>query len=349
MKGISPIVASVLLILVAVSLVSTYTIWSNRVFSRVSEQGGEEISSAAKKLFSDFNIEGISKQTIAIRNTGSSKLTASALTVFFDGEPITFAADFDALDADQSGSLALKELWKFGPGSHTMKVSAGSFSDSMQLTLEPASGLAGDWRFDESTGTVAKDSSGNGVDGTLNNATGTCGGTACPSWTRGKVNNALEFDGVGDSVIIPKSSSHEPMNTITIEAWFKPDVLTGTHFVLHKGGLYYIRHSGGTLEAVIYTGGVGSWVIVEGSIKTGEWHHITLVYDKTAVIAYLNGAEIGRDPATGNIGSPSVPGGLSIGAESGFPFSFFDGTIDEVRIYSDRAYTPDELYVLKQK
>ena len=52
-------------------------------------------------------------------------------------------------------------------------------------------GLVGWWKFDETNGTIAHDSSGNGYDGNLS------GG---PTWSTGKIGGALSFDGVDDWV-----------------------------------------------------------------------------------------------------------------------------------------------------
>ena len=52
-------------------------------------------------------------------------------------------------------------------------------------------GLVGWWKFDETNGTVAYDSSGNGNDGNLTNG---------PTWVGGKIGGALSFDGGDDFV-----------------------------------------------------------------------------------------------------------------------------------------------------
>src|SRR3569623_1006054 len=53
-------------------------------------------------------------------------------------------------------------------------------------------GLIGHWNFDETSGTVAADSSGNGNNGTLING---------PTWVTGQVGSgALSLDGIDDKV-----------------------------------------------------------------------------------------------------------------------------------------------------
>ena len=69
-------------------------------------------------------------------------------------------------------------------------------------------GLIGWWKFDETSGTVAYDSSGNGNNGSLRNG---------PTWTNGKIGGALSLDGVDDHVLTTLKS---PSN-FTISAWVK--------------------------------------------------------------------------------------------------------------------------------
>ena len=58
----------------------------------------------------------------------------------------------------------------------------------------PVNELKGYWKFDETSGTTATDSSGYGKQGTLN------GGA---TWAVGKINNAVNLDGVDDYVSLP--------------------------------------------------------------------------------------------------------------------------------------------------
>jgi hypothetical protein len=57
-------------------------------------------------------------------------------------------------------------------------------------------GLVLHYKFDETSGTTATDSSGSGFDGTLTNMSGT-------EWTTGKIGGALNFDGSNDRITVP--------------------------------------------------------------------------------------------------------------------------------------------------
>ncbi|RLG14926.1 MAG: hypothetical protein DRN66_00605, partial [Candidatus Nanohalarchaeota archaeon] len=82
--------------------------------------------------------------------------------------------------------------------------------------------LVGYWRFDESLGTNAYDSSEIGNNGTLinmnpglDNCTGNCSG-----WTiNGKKQNAVVFDSVDDFVSVADDNTLDITDEITIEAW----------------------------------------------------------------------------------------------------------------------------------
>ena len=62
---------------------------------------------------------------------------------------------------------------------------------TVQVSDALINGLVGWWKFDETNGTVAYDSSGNGNDGNLTNG---------PTWATGKIGGALSFDGVDDYI-----------------------------------------------------------------------------------------------------------------------------------------------------
>ena len=174
-KGVSAVIASVLIVLVTVALISTYSLWSSRIFGQVTSTAEQSTQATTKALFSNIGIESVSDQRVFIKNTGTSDLTTNALTVYYDSQPINFTADFSTLSQNGLGTLVLSGLWKYGPGSHSLRVSAGVFSDTKSVTASAARGAGGDWRFEEGTGSTTADASGNGNTGTL---------TSSPIWVQ---------------------------------------------------------------------------------------------------------------------------------------------------------------------
>jgi hypothetical protein len=79
------------------------------------------------------------------------------------------------------------------------------------------SGPVGWWKFDESSGTTAADSSGSGNTGSLING---------PVWTSGQIGNALSFDGSNDVVNAGSSASLDDLPALTLSAWINPATAT---------------------------------------------------------------------------------------------------------------------------
>jgi len=194
------------------------------------------------------------------------------------------------------------------------------------------------WRFDESVGNIAYDSSGNGNDGTIHEAT-----WAGPNWTtEGKFDGALEFDGVDDYVEVLSTSAIMPA-TLTVEAWVKPSKTGARQGLVSKWDgwvdasysleltsdnrfLFYL-HNGAATESI-----KGTTVIT-----TGTWYHVAATYDGINARLYVNGIlEAGPTALVSPMTTSSVP--LRIGASArGSPYPLYTpygGVIDEAHIYN---------------
>ncbi|MHC4540116.1 MAG: hypothetical protein ACYS74_10100, partial [Planctomycetota bacterium] len=89
----------------------------------------------------------------------------------------------------------------------------------LTITVEAADpSLVALWKFDDGSGTTAKDSSRNAHDGTLNGD---------PQWVAGQLGGALDFDGAGDFVEVPHTPSLSITSQITIAAWTKMSANAG--------------------------------------------------------------------------------------------------------------------------
>lgn len=84
-------------------------------------------------------------------------------------------------------------------------------------------GLVGHWTFDgkNMTNATATDMSGNGNHGTLTNM------TTRSSATQGKIGQALKFDGVDDSVLIP--TLQNLTSSASLAAWVKIGSTQGSY------------------------------------------------------------------------------------------------------------------------
>jgi RHS repeat-associated protein len=199
---------------------------------------------------------------------------------------------------------------------------------------EPPEGLVAAYGFDEGSGASVGDASGSGNAGTISGA----------SWsTSGKFGNALDFDGVNDRVTVPDSDSLDLTSSgMTLSAWIKPDAVDDYRTVLMKEGSTNYSY---TLYSSTNTGDRPSFefqnnqLLGPSALSTGAWAHLAATYDGAMMRIYINGVQVGTDPDTDAI--PVTSNQLSIGRNTIWG-EYFDGLIDEVRIY-DRTLTPAEI------
>lgn len=197
----------------------------------------------------------------------------------------------------------------------------------------PTSGLVGHWKFNETSGTTAADSSGNGNTGTVSGAT----------WTTGKVNNGLQFNGTSATVRANHSSSIGLTGNMTLSTWIKRSALSGTQILITKGDcvnnwLYQLfLNDANRLQ--FYTDGGGN-SISSGSVTDTAWHHVAATKNGTAINFYIDGASAGSAThgASAVISNGDI---LSFGSCGGIA-EYFSGALDEVRIYN-RALSSSEI------
>ena len=208
-------------------------------------------------------------------------------------------------------------------------------------------GLVGWWKFDETNGTVAYDSSGNGNDGNLTNG---------PTWTDGKIGGSLSFDGVDDRVALPNSALNGLTN-LTLNLWTKLNSGSQDHFFISGASSSQHNHF---LFGLTNTNEIHIW---DGNSKKnghsyppsnwdGKWINITLIrkIDGSGSQIFIDSINVNSTAYSAS--SLSIADeGLWVGADQdsvngGWQSTqFLDGLIDEVRIY-DRALSADEVQAL---
>ncbi len=204
-------------------------------------------------------------------------------------------------------------------------------------------GLVGNWSMDEGFGSTAYDATTYQNNGSLG------GGTAAnmPQWTQGKVGGALSFDGVNDYVDAGNGASLNALaDTMTIEAWIKPNSIIPTYPAFIQK---YSVGDGWILTAVSTINGGKTLFLIDGTsiyrysgnnaLTVGSWTHVVYIKDGSNLHCYINGA---LSDGTSS-GDPSALGtntqNLKIGTGQ---TGYFDGTIDDVRIYN-RALSASEI------
>ena len=222
----------------------------------------------------------------------------------------------------------------------------------MVMVLTMAGNVSADlvahWRFDETSGTTAADSSGNGLNGTL-------GGD--PQWVAGKIGGALEFD--GDDYVDLGAPAVFDFGTedFTITAWIKMTATTrGSIFAIggdDGGGIRYTLAMGegndNKLTLTMDNDVSKNQAMGDTIINDGEWHHVVGMIKGDVSLVYVDGVEDGTiDLPEGYDLSGVLQHNAYIGAITSNASNtlhaekFMIGLIDDVRIY-DTALTESEI------
>jgi prepilin-type N-terminal cleavage/methylation domain-containing protein len=205
--------------------------------------------------------------------------------------------------------------------------------------------IVGNWNFDEGTGTAANDFSGYYNTCTLINGTAWTADTPQKAAGQGAGKYALSFDGVNDYLDCGSGSSLNINNAITVSAWVNRGTLTAWDAVVMKttSGAWNDGYGLSTFGAS--DGKAHFWVTMYSSNYAtidwpAGWHHLAGTFNGSTVRIFLDGVEGTPDSYSGAITSSS--GHLLIGAYTTGGGSYFNGLIDEVRIYS-AALTASEI------
>jgi len=218
---------------------------------------------------------------------------------------VTYYWRVDEVQPD--GSLVTGDVWSFSPG-----------------------GLVGFWKLDEGSAFTAADSSGNNLHGTI---------AGNPAWVGGPAGYALKFDG-DDYVNLGNDSSLNMTAQITVAAWIKVDTFDREwQAIITKGdGSWRLQRNGtqGSIEfactgAFVPNTLVGS-LFGTVSVNDGRWHHVAGTYNGSRICLYVDGKLDVSSEAAGFIEVNDY--NVFIGANAEKPNRNFEGSIDEVRIYS---------------
>jgi hypothetical protein len=211
----------------------------------------------------------------------------------------------------------------------------------LSVTGNISAELVAYWTLDEGSGNMVYDTSGNNNNGTINGAT----------WCDGKYGKALQFNGQDNYVEVPSSDSLEIDENVTIAAWINwidaGDTWLG---ILANGqqngpwenyGLFVNRSSRFLYFTLSLNGGHVVQQTSNDVIVPNEWVHVCASWDGSKARIYINGQMKLETAQSGTLVPTGLP--LRIGHRNGSPH-YFNGTIDEVRVYN-HALTESEILV----
>ncbi|MFH0991057.1 MAG: DUF1565 domain-containing protein [bacterium] len=227
--------------------------------------------------------------------------------------------------------------WRVRAGS-----SAGwsAFSGSWSFTTAAISTLLGEYKSDantvllmhmnETSGSTVSDASSYGNNGI---ATGT-------TISDGKISKGRSFNGAGDYISVPHSSSLNYLSELTIEGFFR--ISSAVNYAgITKGTTQWAYSLALMGQRLAFTNGApgNSGTIMADSIPSNTWIHLAAIISGANVKLYFNGVKSVEStlyyPITNNTEE------LTIGIDKPGSVEYYKGLIDEVRI-SNKARSPQE-------
>jgi len=198
--------------------------------------------------------------------------------------------------------------------------------------------------LDETSGTTAHDSSGYHANGSLQGVY-QGGASINQSTVDDAFGSAVRFDGVDDEIFLGSNTARQNdlqalTSDFTVTAWINPDDTVGIQRVLSQdadgGDGWGFGLNGDELRFTAYS--VQDYDISAG-ITAGQWTHVAVVFDANFdATFYVNGVSIGT--VNGSAAADAGSRNWFIGSTG--RSEYFDGLIDEVRVY-DTALTADQI------
>jgi len=201
------------------------------------------------------------------------------------------------------------------------------------------SSLVGCWKLDETSGTVAHDSSGNGNDGTV---------LGNPQWTTGKVKGTLDLDGAGDYIDCGNAPILTFTDAITVSVWVNIRTVSSAWMAAVAKGENAWRISCNNTSQTFHFGityYTNANYSANGTIQVGlnEWHHVTGTYENSTIKLYVDGVLDTTTTGASPMGKSTTS--LLIGENPEATGRYWNGLIDDVRLYR-KALSASDISVI---
>ncbi len=178
-------------------------------------------------------------------------------------------------------------------------------------------------------------------DGNLNDVVGTANATfsgGTPTYQKGQIKEAISFDGVAQYVNIPS-----PVNPAmyTIALWVKPARTADAAVVTRTDASgpttswsHQLRIQGNAFHHYLWVG-AERHVAGTTTIVPDTWYHVAIVAENNGPMRlYVNGKEDG--PSISTAGTLWATGTrITVGSNSGHAMGWFQGLVDDLRVYSE--------------
>jgi len=211
-----------------------------------------------------------------------------------------------------------------------------TFTTAPQITVTDPN-LVAWWPLDEGEGRDVFDWSSQGNHAKL---------VGSPQWVVGQIDGALSFSGGYDEYVdCGNAASLNITTAITLSAWVNTNDAGNSEdnpYITKGNNSYALRHGAdNSIGFYIYDGGspFSATYMVSGAFN-GVWHHIAGTYDGSNLALYIDGELKANAAHAGSIDISAF--NVNIGSDAAQTWMWYNGLIDDVRIYS-RALSQQEI------
>jgi len=222
------------------------------------------------------------------------------------------------------------------PESSELELANGASNNNMQINLsDNTEGLVLYAPFEEGAGTTTDDWSTEKHSGTLYNM-------ESGDWISGKngKGNAIKLDGVDEYVQFdaPDINAGDPF---TFSAWFNSSGTQNAHakIIANYARANIYLGTDDKLYFLVYNNS-GYKSVHSEELTYNQWYYVSGVYNGSEMILYINGKNIAHQTIWES--GRDFTSTMGIGRDYNDWTGYFNGTIDEVRIYN-RSLTQEEI------
>jgi alpha-tubulin suppressor-like RCC1 family protein len=279
---------------------------------------------------------------VEVRNGATPIANAPVTAVILEGDAGlsttatgTPTAQFVNLTTNGSGQVTVYVYGGPNGGDIHVQFGAGNGTPSV-FTLSTGAVLVGHWMLEDGAGTQAADSSGEGHPATLVN------GSVWQTTGGYDALGAVQFDGTNDHLEMAGIPAITP--GVTLALWARSDTATwnATGVLASRRDAFILSPVQGTkqIEFSVHVG--GSWRTASFDLATlaefdvTKWHHYAGAYDSETglVEIYVDGVQRAAFTVSGGGTINGDTGSLYIGHDDGQAGRYFDGRIDDIRLFN---------------
>ncbi len=127
MKGITPVIAVILLLLITISMIGFAFVWFTRLAQTAQESISGELNATTGAIAKKIRIDNVAGTSLALRNTGTQTIQPSEVGFFINGVAVT-CSGLGAIPPSNVGACVLSSACAVGS---RMRVTAPAGPDEV--------------------------------------------------------------------------------------------------------------------------------------------------------------------------------------------------------------------------